>query len=136
MSKPNQQERIVASAVKTEAAAPLVGAPAEYLGGPAREADHTLLYPFKLAGVEYRVLTVRKLTGKEIFAMNKVVRDQGISPEAALFSAMCRIPLAAVEAIDAEDLGALSTLSANFTPQLASTSEEPTGPNGENMSGT
>ena len=128
--------RIVASAVK-QTEAPLVGAPAEYLdhedGTPAapREATLKLKHPFRLAGQEYRVLTARKLTGKEIFAVSKAAR-QGHDPESALFSAMCKISIPAVEALDGEDITALSELTKDFTPQLASTDSEPTGESGDN----
>lgn len=128
----------VTTAVKQEApekgasnAAPLVSA-VEYLGEQAvREKSYVLKYPFRLGGVEYRTLTLKKLTGKQIFAVNAAAK-QGITAEAALYSAMCGIPIAAAEALDSEDIKAISEAVQDFSPQLFEAGEQ-TGENGENM---
>ena len=128
MSKHSSEDRIV-TAVKSEA--PLVGAPAEYLDvSVVREKTIQLKHPLRLEGTEYRSVTVRKLTGKEIFAVNRAVR-QGKEPEAAMFAAMCRLPVPVIEALDGDDITTISKLAANFTPQSLDTAEEPTGENGE-----
>lgn len=133
MASSTDETRVTSAVKSTEtAAAPLVGAPAEYLSDTPREEEHTLKQPFRLAGTEYRKVTVRRLTGKELFAINKAIRSGTVDPESAMFSAMLRIPVAAVEALDSEDVQAISKISANFTPQLANTADEPTGENGEN----
>lgn len=120
----------VTAAVKTEtAAAPLVGAPAVYLNDGPREVKIILAQPFKLGDTEYRDVTVKRLTGKQLFAINKAVRA-GADPESSMFSAMLGIPVAAVEALDSADIQAISKASANFTPQSADMADEPTGENG------
>lgn len=135
-SPSNDEGRIVASAIKSEA--PLVGAPAEYLPGEdgqpvVREKKIPLKFPFRLEGVEYREVTARRLNGGDIFRINNFAK-KGNDAQTAMFAVMCRIPVAAIEALDAEDLTALTRASADFTRQLVGTDDEPTGNDGENTS--
>lgn len=119
----------VTKAVKTEGA-PLVGAPPEYLGDIPRSQNYTLLHPFRLEGVEYRVLTVSRLTGKQISAVSKASRE-GVDAELAVWAAMCGIPVNAAAALDSQDINNISALGANFTPPSESAASEPTGEDGE-----
>jgi len=125
--------------VKAVKAGALKGAPAQYLNPGQREVTITLIHPFLLDGVEYRTLTAHKLTGRDIFAVNRTVeelKEKGVhvESEAVLYAAMCGVPPAAIEALDAQDLTALSRKTADFTRQLEAAAEGPTGENGENTS--
>lgn len=122
-------ERIVRATPTTDK--PLADNKVEYLDGVQTELTYTLKVPFRLNGQEYREVTVRRLTGREIAAISGATR-QGIAPEIAMWSAMMRLPAIVVEAIVSSDIQEISELAANFTPQSAPEADGATGETGEN----
>lgn len=131
----NSETRVTTAVKQPAAEAPqLVGAPAEYLDGGIRSVTYPLKVPFRIDGQEYRELTAYKLTGKEIFAMNKRARDPSntFDPEVLVFAVMCKVSPRVIEALDGSDIQGLSQKTGDFTRQLAENPQGPTGENGEN----
>jgi len=123
----------VTTAVKSDGA-PLVGAPARYLSGKVRAAIINLVEPLEYGGVEYYQLTAVRLDGKKIFAANAAA-DNGVTREAAMFAAMCSVPVEVIEALDAADINQLAAKLQAFMPQSPQTAEDATGNSGETTPG-
>ena len=90
-----------------------------WLTDKKRVESYALAYPFELDGVEYRTITIKRLTGAEVAAFMEKMRDapQGTSLRYPLFFVeRVEISDAAWAALDDDDRLALEAIASDFLP--------------------
>jgi hypothetical protein len=115
----------VVKAVPEGAQAPEV----RYLSDKKRSVTISLQEPFAIGDTEYRELTAHRLTGKDIFALQRSI-EAGADAGIAMIAGMCRVPPIVIASLDAVDFAAVGTLAQDFMPQSVLTAFAPTGGNG------
>lgn len=123
-------DNIVKAATPAEMAGAVVNsAKPRYLSGKPRTRTIQLLEPFELHGTVYTELTAKRLTGRDLFAVNRNT-EIGADQQASMFAVMCSVSTDVIEALDAEDITRLGSVLKDFMPQSTATAEQ-TGNDGE-----
>lgn len=95
---------------------PITEATPNYLGDTVRSTSVPLKFPFELDGIEYRTVTVRRITGREAQSWSRALREflAGDGPEPQFPGIV--MPSAAFDALDDDDLAALDEAADRFFP--------------------
>ncbi|MEO5807894.1 phage tail assembly protein [Devosia sp.] len=98
-----------------------------YLNPQPREVSIVLQHPFAIGDVEYRTVTVRRVTGLEVQAYTEELVTSGKRPQ---FPGVA-IPAEAYAALDDDDLLKLDEVILDFLPQRFRKADGPTPGAGE-----